>query len=317
VILFVAAYPGAFHAAASFAPFARDRLQERPSGEMTVGLRILPPVSSVPPAALVREDLALADSLRARAVALVIEPAAATPLVLEALGRVLESVRRDSAWLVVSVGYGRTDRRLLRDNPDAYLKRRLVAVEEITRRLRPDVLFPVLDPYGAGVRALGEQPDTWWRDQVERAAVTARRVQPRTRVGVSISAFTPRDSALHVWAARPESPLEVLGISLQPSYGGGASLRARLHVAEQWMRQSSKPYWIVARGAYPRLWGERNQERSLWGTLAWATRQQRVQGFVVDGAGDYEALTGLRTPAGRLRQAVGMLARARGAMAEP
>jgi hypothetical protein len=316
-VLSIAAYPRAFHAASSFRPFARERLQERPSADLAVGLRILPPISSVPAAALVRDDLALVDSVGAHAIALVITPAAATPAVLDALSRALEATRRDSSWLVVSLGYGRDDRRLLHENAAAYLAQRLAAVEEIARRLRPDLLFPALDPYTAGVRALGEMAPGWWREFLEGAAGTSHRVHPPTRVGAAISAFTPRDSVLHAWAADPESPVDVVGLSLQPSYGGGASLRARLHVAEQWIQQADKPYWVVARGAYPRLWGERNQEHSLWGTLAWATRQRSVQGFLVDGAGDYEALTGLRTPAGRLRPAVGMLARARGAMAEP
>lgn len=311
LLLVAAEYPRAWHAAASYAVFSGARMQERPAADLAIGLRILPPVAGPPLAATLREDLVLADSVAGGALALVIEPHAATPGTLDVLARALEDRRRDSTRLVVSLGYAARDRRLQRENPSGYRRMRLAAVEEITRRLRPDILFPALDPSAAGVRALGDLPPEWWQEYLRDAAAAAHRVRPRTQVGVAISAFTLRDSLLYEWAVQEEAPMDVIGLSFHPSYGGGASLRARLRVSEQWMRGAIKPHWIFASGAYPRLWGERNQEHALWGTLAWTTRQRSARGFIVEGAADYDALTGLRAPGGRLRTAVEALARAR------
>lgn len=316
IVLVGAEYPGAVYAAASWAPFGADRLQARPAGDLAVGIRILPKLSGPPTSLAVREDLALADSIGGNAIAILLEPRAASARTLDALAALLEPRRRDSTRIVVMIGYGAEEARAWRENEAAVLRRRLAVVEEVTRRLRPDVLFPAHDPLTAGVRTLGDVPARWWRAYLREAAATAHRVRPRTRVGVSVSAFTAADSALYTWASQPGTPIDVLGLSILPSYGGGASVAARLRAAERWMSASRKPHWVIARGAYPRLWGERNQERALWGTLAWATRQPLVRGFIVDGAGDYEAITGLRAPGGRLRSAVDMLARARRALWE-
>ncbi|HEX7122977.1 MAG TPA: hypothetical protein VF178_11445 [Gemmatimonadaceae bacterium] len=316
IALFASEYPGAVYAAATYAPFGTDRLQARPDGDLAVGLRIFPRLSGAPSSTMVRDDLLLVDSLGGNVIALVIEPRAATRRTLGALAGMLEHRRRDSTLLVVALDYDPGDRKRLRDDESAFRRRRMAAVEEIAQRLRPEVFFPAHDPLTVGARALGEQPVRWWRAYLREAAAAVHRIRPATRVGVTVSAFTAPDSALYVWAAQPGSTIDVLGFSIQPSYGGGASIAARLRVAERLMQGGEKPHWIMARGAYPRLWGERNQERALWGMLAWSTRQPLVRGFVVDGAGDYESWTGLRAPGGRLRLAVDMLARARRALWE-
>lgn len=316
VALFASEYPGAVYGAATYARFGTDRLQARPGGDLAVGLRILPRLSGAPAPAMVRDDLLLVDSLGGNVIALLIEPRAATRSTLDALAVMLEHRRRDSTLLAVTLGYDPDDRERLRTSEAAFRRHRAAAAEQIVRRLRPDVFFPAHDPLTAGSRALGELPVRWWRAYLHEAAVAAHRLRSETRVGVAVSAFTAPDSALYVWAAQPGSDIDVLALSIQPSYGGGASIAARLRVARLWMSGGSKPHWVFARGAYPRLWGERNQERSLWGILAWSTRQPLVQGFVIDGAGDYETLTGLRAPGGRLRLAVDMLARARRALWE-
>jgi hypothetical protein len=62
--------------------------------------------------------------------------------------------------------------------------------------------------------------------------------------------------------------------------------------------------------------GEASQERTLWGTLAWATARSTIKGLIVAEAGDYETTTGLRAPDGRLRRAAFALARAVKALRE-
>jgi hypothetical protein len=317
LFLFVAEYPRTVHAAASFSDFSTDRLQERPRGDFRIGLRILPVLGGAPRSLAVRDDLRVVDSLDAGAIQVVIQPpGGVTALALDSLARVLEHERRDSTVLVVALGFRRDDGERFRRDPEAFRRSRLQAVDRILRRLRPDVVFPALDPLTAGRRALGAVPLEWWQQYLREARSLADRVRPATRVGVAASSFTAADSALFHWAAGEGSAVDVLGVSIYPSYGGGSSLVARFHLAERWMRLAHKPAWVFTSGAYPRLYGERNQERALWGVLAWSTAQPRVVGVIVDGAGDYDALTGLRAPGGRLRPALGMLVRATRTLSE-
>jgi hypothetical protein len=141
-------------------------------------------------------------------------------------------------------------------------------------------------------------------------------VSNRVRVGVAASAFVGADSALYVWANRPDVPIDFPGFSFYPSYDGGGSLAARLHVADRWVRGTTKSQWVFSSGAYPVTHGEASQARALWGTLAWATSHQPVKGLIVESAGDYDALTGLRAPGGRVRPALATLERAVAALAE-
>ena len=195
------------------------------------------------------------------------------------------------------------------------MRARLAAVDRIVRRLRPDIILPARDPYTEGTRAMGRVPLAWWETFLRQAAANTRRVSNRVRVGVAASAFVGPDSALYAWAAGPDSPIDVVGFSLYPSYDGGESLSARLHVADRWMRGSTKPHWVFA-GSYPVTHGESSQARALWGTLSWATSHAPVKGLVVESAGDYDTATGLRAPGGRIRPALATLVRAIAAMAE-
>jgi hypothetical protein len=258
----------------------------------------------------------LIDSLDPGAIAVVVRPGpGAATLALDSLAHVLAAGRADTTLLVVSLAYGADDRASFQQHPEDYLRERLRTLERVVRRLQPDVVFPALDPYVAGIQSLGDVPASWWHAYLRGAATVVHAAVPGARVGVSVSAYTAPDSDLFSWATANPGAIDVLGVSLYPSYGGGSSLVARCDVAERWLRNAQKPVWVVATGAYPRLYGEANQERSLRGTLAWATAQRRVEAFIVDGAGDYDALTGLRAPGGRLRPAVDMLVRAKGILA--
>lgn len=308
-------YPRAVRATATFAQFSGEQLQERPARDFDIGLRVLPAVSAAPSPVSIRNDLALADTLDAAIISVVLEPSGVRGAVLDSLSSALEDVRRDSVVLAVSIGWGASDRRSYRSSPEGFAVSRLGLVDQVVRRLRPDVLLPALDPLDMGESTLGAVPLTWWRDYLSRSARLAHRLRPRTRVGVAVSAYTPRDSMLYGWASA--SPLiDITGFTLAPSFGGGASLSARMRIAERWMRQTQKEQWVFAARGYPRLFGEANHERGIWGTLAWATTQRRVKALVIDGAGDYESIVGLRAPGGRLRPVVAVVDRARKALEE-
>jgi hypothetical protein len=315
VLLTVSRYPPSVHAAETFAPLAGARLQERPLGDFALGVRIFPTVTSPPAPLPIARDLALADTMGASVVAVVVAPAGIRAATLDSLAATLADVRRGGVRLVVTLGYGPQDGEALRRDAIDYRDRRLSMVDQVVRRLRPDLLVPALDPMDAGARVLGHVPLAWWEDYLSKAAALAHRLRPRTRVGLAASSFSPADSALYAWGERSRE-IDVLGFSLAPSWGGGASLEARLRLAERWLRASRKDQWVFSARAFPRVFGERNQERATWGMLAWATSQPRVRAIILDAAGDYETLDGLRDPGGRLRPVVGRVARAREALAE-
>jgi hypothetical protein len=163
---------------------------------------------------------------------------------------------------------------------------------------------------------MGRVPLAWWEDYLRQASANARRVSNRVRVGVAASLFVGADSALYAWASKSGSPIDVVGFSFYPSYDGGGSLSARLHVADRWMRSSTKNHWVFGAGAFPVTHGETSQARALWGTLAWATSRAPIKGLIVESAGDYTVVTGLRAPGGRIRPALATLERAVAAIAE-
>ncbi|HEX4935639.1 MAG TPA: hypothetical protein VFV33_20805, partial [Gemmatimonadaceae bacterium] len=167
----------------------------------------------------------------------------------------------------------------------------------------------------AGRAALGRVAPAWWRDHFTRGAEVVHRLRPRTRVALNASSFTAADSALYAWGTR-QPGIDLLGFTLAPSFGGGASLQAKLRLAERWMRATTKEQWVFSARGFPQTFGEGNQERGLWGVVAWATTQAKVRAVIIDGAGDYDALDGLRAPGGRLRPAATAVARAGEALAE-
>ena len=315
VVVMTMEYPRAVYAAASFSTFGSDRLQERPRGDFSLGLRLFPALDGPPAPLPLERDLALADTVDARVISVTILPAGAQGASLDSLAVSLDNIRRDSVMLVVSLGYGGSDGAAYRQSPSRYMDRRLALLEQILRRVRPDVLVPALDPLEDGARALGRVSPAWWRDYIERSAALAHRLRPRTRVGFAVSSFSPSDSALYAWGEQTRG-VDLLGFSLSPSFTGGTSLAARLRLAERWMRRSKKEQWIWGVRGFPQTFGEANQQLTIWGVVAWATSQPQVRTVIVDGAGDYETLVGMRAPGGRLRSVVASVARARRALAE-
>ena len=296
----------------SYDRFAGERLQEHPAGDFVVGLRVFPRLGGAPPPLALRQDLALVDTLGVGLVSVVVEPGGARSLALDSLARSLEPLRRDSTLLVVTLGFGSDARAAYARSPEAYTRARLADVERIARRWRPDILVPVDEPFLRGAHAVGRLPAAYWQRYLERAAAVAHGVSPRIAVGVSAGAFDARDSALYAWAASRASPLDVVGFTLFPSFGGATSLRARLEAADRWMRiaKSDKPHWVFAAGGYPAVHGEASQEHAIQGALAWATSRPGVRGLIVADASDYGALIGLRTAAGRVRPGAAVVARA-------
>ena len=280
-----------------------EKLQERPDGDFEIGLKLFPDLTGPPPPVAIRNDLRLADTLEVSVVSVVIVPEEMSGAELDSLASTLELIRRENTQLIVTLGYPQRFLQLPgRTFSDA---RRLQTIDGVVRRLRPDILLPAEDPYDSGTRAAGQRAPQFWQSYITRASAIAKNLRPRTRIGVSASAYDRRDSTLYAWASAPGSPVDVVGFTLFPSRTGVRTLDAATHAADRWMRESrsTKDHWVFAAGGFPEAHGEVSQERAVWAALAWATSRPAIKGLIVSEAGDYGSITGLRAPDGHLRRA--------------
>jgi hypothetical protein len=311
--------PNAFQTTKSYARYAQDQLQEHPDGDFDIGLKVLPDLRGAPPPLALERDISLVDSLGVDAVSIVIDPEGAKLTPLDSIARLVDDRRADSALIIVSLGYPKDAERQFHKSPSDYTKERIADVDRIARRLRPDILIPAVDPYEAGTRAIGQQDPEYWKEYITQAARITHAVNRRIRIGISASSYGSRDSTLYYWAAGKNSPVDVVGFSMMPGFDGATSLDTHMRVAQRWMHSfedKPKPHWVFAAGGYPLAHGEKSQELALWGVLSWATTQPQIKGLVVNEAGDYDVLSGLRSASGRYRSAVGALLRAEKGLAE-
>ncbi|MDP9202923.1 MAG: hypothetical protein M3P26_13475 [Gemmatimonadota bacterium] len=310
--LVVIELPGAVAGIKSYAPHDKDQLQEHPEGDFRIGLKIFPDLRSGPPPLAIDYDLTLADTLGVGAISVVIDPEAARGVALDSLARSIDQARSDSTLLIVALGYPKKGEEEITRSREAYTLARLKDVDRIARRLKPDYLIPAVNPLDEGSRILGEQTPQYWIDYFTRAARVAHYIYPRIKVGIPMSSYGTRDSTLYAWAARRGSPIDVIGFSLLAGFDGSRSLDTHLRVAQRWMRQFPNPkeHWVFAAGGYPLVHGEKNQERTIWGVLAWATAETAIKGLVVYEGGDYNTLRGLRAAGGRLRPATAAILKA-------
>ncbi len=293
-----------------------DQLRERPNADFAIGLKILPDVSSPPSPAAIRSDSALVDTMDVDAVEVVIDPGA-SPTAIDSVARVLEPTRSDSMTVIVAIGYRGAVLPGLRRAPLDETTR-LATLDRVMRRLRPDIILPAEDPYGSGDRAVGTLPPERWERYLTDAARVAKGVNRRVRVGLAASSYRPADSTLYAWAARPDSPIDILGFSFFPSPYIGGGIQADTRTADRWMRATPprKDHWIFATGGFPLSYGEQSQEDAIWEVIAWGTDHPKIKGVVVYEAGDYGLSRGLRAPNGRLRPAAGAVMRALRAIRE-
>ena len=278
-----------------------ERLQERPAGDLDIGIKLFPDLGAGPPPAAIKSDLALVDTLGVSVVSITIIPELMNKAGLDSIAHTLEILRGDSTQLIVQLGYVTS----LNPLPGRTFNetKRLAAIEPIVRILRPDILVPAVDPYGAGALATGSRPPEFWKDYLTRVSADAKRARPRTRIGVAASVFDRRDSTLYAWAAAAGSPIDVVGFSLWPSPAGTRTLDAERGAADRWMRESrsTKDHWVFATGGFPSAHGEASQEQAVWDALAWSTSRPLIKGFIVAEAGDYGSIRGIRAADGHLR----------------
>ena len=311
--------PDGLAAVRSYPHYETQRLQERPAGDFALGLKIFPDLSGALSRLALRNDTTLAHQLEVDAVSIVVAPEAVEGEILDSLARALVGFREDSVLIVVSLGYAANADGDLGESAQSFTEGRLRRLDQIIRRLRPDILLPAVDPYGDGARSVGLQPVQFWVDYLTRAAALGQRLRPAMKVGVSASSYGTRDSVLYAWAARPGSPMDVVGFTLLPGFDGAITLDTRMRIAQRWLTQNpdrQKPHWVFNAGGFPAVHGEKSQALAIWGALSWATTQPAIKGLIVGEAGDYDSERGLRAPNGRLRPAVAMMTRAREGLQE-
>jgi hypothetical protein len=293
------------------------RMRERPDGDLAIGVKLFPQLHAGPPPVAIREDLELVDSLTPDVIAVTIAPDGVKRATLDSIAHVLEPVRRDSTVFVVTLGNGALPLVPGRFSP-LEVERRVELVRTIARRLRPDYLLPVAEPYGRASAVYGRLPVTTWTRYLARAAAAARQVSPRTRVSWAAARYDARDSALFAWSAAPGSPIDALGFAVSPSDQGARGLDADMFAADRFIRatRSPKEHWVWSAASFPSAHGEHSQERALWAVLSWASSRPAIRGVIVAEAGDYDTTIGLRAANRRLRPAVATVARAIAALKE-
>jgi hypothetical protein len=317
VVAFASELPQAIRGVQSFSRWTLAPLRERPpETPLQVGIQMLPTLRGTPAPLALRYDTDLADSAAVDASAVTVAPSGATARALDSLSRALEKYRADSTTLIVTLGWDLEEALRVRLAPTAWERERIQLVDQVVRRLRPDILVPIEDPNGIGVSFAGVRSATAWQPLLTQAAKTAHALRPRTRVLAEISTFDERDSVMATWSSTAASGLDGVGYVLQPGFRGGVSLEARLQAADRWrvvrarqrLRRSDE--WVLLAAGFPWTQGELAQDRGIWGVLAWASARPSVSGVIVGDAGDYDTRRGLRGPGGRLRLANTSLRRA-------
>ena len=308
--LLVMEWPQAVGAIRSYDAAIGVRLQERPAGDFAIGLRAYSRLDGAPANRLVKADLQLADTLKARAILVVLTEKGTRNAALDSLARLLESWRADSGKIAVALELGS-------DPGLPTSKERLATVERVVLRLRPDVLIPGWrSPLPAVLPA--REPDlAWWKVMLTSTAGVITRVRPRTQLGWSAARVDARDSIVFDWASSPDSPVRVLGIVSYPSFAGLPAVDARLRAFDRWHELALANYgtpprshWLMEVGGLPRAHGDAQQSAAIMQALAWGTRRPWISVAILGDAGDYDGSTGLRAANGRERAVVGVVARA-------
>jgi hypothetical protein len=305
--------PYAADAVRSYDRYTTETLPARPAGDFSVGLRLLPPLDAPPSPLVLRNDLALLDTTGAEIVSVTVDPEGAHRPTLDSLARVFDPLRRDSTILIVTLGYPDHAAAAYQLDRRAYEAARIADLERIAHQLHPDYLVAADEPYGRGARALGRLPVSAWVEYLTAATRAVHAIDPRIKTGIAIAAYDARDSALYQWAIDPVSPIDVVGFTLYPTFGGASSLDARMHTADRWMQRQPTPQkeqWVFAAGGNPAAHGEDAQGEAVWGELVWGASRGAIKGVVVAEAADYGSITGLRAASGRLRPAVDAVIRA-------
>lgn len=304
-------WPRGVAAVRSYRVAYTEPMQARPRGDFVLGVRLYPVLDGPPPARAVRADAALVNAFTPDVVLVLLDEDGTRASALDSLSRVLEPLRADSVRIAVALSVeGRPTA-----SDDAA---RVASIARVLERVRPDVLFPALAPPMPRWFFAAPPPAAWWRDVLTRSAREVARVRPRTVVGWSAARLDATDSAVYAWAARSDSPVELLGAAIYPSFTGLPAVDARLRALDRWHTQAvasgggTQPHWLATVGGLPHAHGDAAQTAAIRRALAWGSRQPWIGAAIIGEPADYVGRLGLRAANGRERQAmdaIGLAAR--------
>ncbi|MBI2407900.1 MAG: hypothetical protein HYV19_06350 [Gemmatimonadetes bacterium] len=288
-----AAMPHAYSELAAVQRLDRSPAELILRGTPAIGLHLFGTVTGEPSPSTARRDMELADSLGVSAVHIVLASDGVTTATLDSLARLIEA-RRDSVTLVVTL--------LLEGAiPSAGTRRdaaRMTRLEQIARRLRPNVLLPADRVTGTDVGA--------WQAYYGRAAAAVHRIDRGVAVALATECSTPTDSALVDWVLSGSVAASAVAFVAR-DYGARPvqTLRA-LDALARWVALAREParVWIVGVPTAPAVFGERAQQRVVRRVLAWSAARPWVRGVIAGDASDIAAPTALRTASGRSRLAL-------------
>jgi hypothetical protein len=272
--IITSAIPGAASAVRSYAPFAAERLRERPEHDFTIGIKIFPTLGAVVPTSSVQRDLAIADSIGTQALCIYISPRGTSAAALRSLAETLDDVRGERQ-IIVALDLSHSvpvPRAVSASDADARSLDGLVRdVARIARIVRPDYLVPVVDPLSVGTatgaliatphgavgqgwrparaadgsrpaapKATSQSPTTvrsigFWQSYIAAAARAVHTANPATRVLAHIGGFSARDSALYAWSASRSSPVDAVALTLFPGPRGAPDIRLAERTIDNWL----------------------------------------------------------------------------------
>lgn len=307
-------WPQAVGAIRSYDSAIGVRMQERPANDFLIGLRMYSRLDRAPNEHSVKADRALADTIGARAVLVVLSESGTKPAALDSLSHVLESWRSDSNVVAIALELDRSP-----GLPNS--TQRLAMIERVLLHVKPDVLIPAWRSPLPSVLPVPDPDIAWWQAMLQSSAQVITRVRPRTSLGWAAARVDARDSALYDWASSPESPVDVMGVVAFPSFAGLPAVDARLRAFDRWHAlagryNTTRKNWLMEAGGLPRAHGDASQTLAVMQALAWGSRRPWISVAIIGDASDYDAAIGLRAADGRLRNVVGVISRASRGMRE-
>lgn len=304
--LLVIEWPRGVAAIRSYEQALFEPMQSRPRGDFVIGVRLYPVLDGAPPARAVRADAALLEAFAPDVVLMVLNDEGARPGALDSLARVLEPLRADSVR--VAVGLHLDGRPTAADD-----RARLLAVQRVLDRLKPDILFPALPTPLPSWFGVAPPSRAWWQSILAQTAIEVERMRPRTVVGWAAARLDAVDSSVYAWATAPASPVELVGAMVYPSFSGLPAVDARLRAFDRWHTLATgnntltplPQHWLVNVGGLPHAHGDASQTAAIRRALSWGSRRAWIGAAIIGEPADYVGLTGLRAANGRIRGAVG------------
>jgi hypothetical protein len=293
VVACAVAMPRAYSELATVQRLDRSPAELVLRGTPAIGLHLFGTVTREPTPSTARHDTELADSLGVSAVHVVIASDGVSVATLDSVARLIEA-RRDSVTLVVTLPLDGALPLAGTRGDTARLSR----LEQIVRRLRPNVLLPADRVTGTDVGA--------WQAYYGRVAAAVHRVDSSVAVALASACATPTDSALVDWVLSDSESASAVAFVARDHGAHPAQLLRALDALARWVALARAParVWIVGVPTAPAVLGERAQQRVVRRVLAWSAARPWVRGIIAGEASDIAAPTALRTASGRSRLAL-------------